>query len=205
MTKKRPVGVMVFAILNVIFGVLGVFGGLCSGISMLANTAIQSQAAQMQKGPSPVLDPVKLQKDMEARVPGYVAIQWVQVVLGMVLSCVLITCGIGLFTMGNWARKLTIAYCVISMLVHLGYTVHNIVVVRPAIDEAMLQQPMHIPGWVFVGFALLIGLVSITYAVVMLIYMAMPGTARAFSAGAGEMVAGPYGDFDEREMVDPRD
>ncbi len=102
MIRHRPAGVLVMAILLLIFGSLGLLGSLCGGAITLAGGA-KTFTVQPPPGAKPPPDADSM---MKARIPYYATYQAVGLVLGMVAGGVMILCGLGLLGMrpgrGGW-------------------------------------------------------------------------------------------------------
>jgi len=193
MNKKRPASITVFAILNLVFGGLGLLCSVCGVGGLALGPALQNM--QPQAGPNGGFDPQGLQKHMEAKVPGYVALQWGQVGLGMVLSLVLVFGGIGLLRMNPSARWICIGYSVVTILYHLGYMVYTIAIVNPAIDEWMKQQGIQLPTGIFAAGSVIGALIGMTYAVILFIFMMLPSTGTALTSDSVSDFGGSSDDY----------
>src|SRR5687767_14488230 len=95
---QRPTSVMVFSILNVLFGITGVFGTLMS-LPLLFQTGSNNPIT-------------KIMQDN----PGYLTFMKISVPLGIAVSIFLIVAGIGLYRLKNWARKLSIGYGIYAII-----------------------------------------------------------------------------------------
>src|SRR5262245_54748886 len=96
---RRPGGVTAIAIINIVLGSLGLLLGVCGIIGLLMLQDVMQVPGMAQ---------LKEAQDAVAReVPFYAAMQIASVVVLLILSAVLLTGGIGLLAMQNWARVLT--------------------------------------------------------------------------------------------------
>jgi len=185
MPARRPTSITVFAILNIVFGSLGLACGLCGVVGQAASGMMTTQSTGA-KGQQ--FDTEAFKKHMEREVPGYTIVEWGRLLLGIFLSLLLLGSGIGLLKMQLWARLACMGYGVIQILVQLGVLVYNIALVLPAIDTYFRNNPLPggitMPSWSFVAGAVVGALLSVTYAVILLIWAALPATGRAFSQGA---------------------
>src|SRR5438105_3654418 len=121
MKTERPVVVLVFAILNLIFGGLALLGYFCGGIGLIFMVAIFSNAPA---GPS--FPPLP---------SGLIALFVVLFFYGFIMAGVLILSGIGLLSMKPWARKAAIIYSVITIVYALIAFVINITYVGPVMQR----------------------------------------------------------------------
>ena len=180
MSKKRPTSLTVFAILNLVFGGLGMFCNLCGVAGLVATPALEKM--QKDQGAKGGFDTLELQKHMEARIPGYAILQWSQVGIGVILSLILILGGIGLLRMQPSARWLCVGYSIISIIYHLSYMIYTIIIVNPEIDEWLTKQGVQLPSGLFTAGSVAGAIIGMTYAVVLLIFMMIPSTGKALAA-----------------------
>jgi hypothetical protein len=153
--------VTIFGILNIGFALFGFGSLLLSHILRHAKLPGNSLVETMQSDPS------------------YVAWTHIATIFGLAGGLALLTAGIGLLLMQNWARVLSIIYSVIQIiyvLVGAVFNYHFIV----ALSGQMRGVP---PGLMAVvtllGFV--IGVVfSLAYPVLLLIFMAWPKVIAAF-------------------------
>jgi hypothetical protein len=205
MPAKRPAGITALALVNIIFGSLGLLCVCCGAVGQVGGgfNMQQSSGGQTQQ-----FDQAALEKHMNDKVPGYKVVQWGGLGLSLLMSVVLLASGVGLWQMQAWGRFAAIGYGVVQVLVQLGMLVYNIAFVAPAAEEFFATTPLKLPGWMFALTSLLSAAISILLAMVILVWAALPATGRALS-GAG--AAGPASEdyFDEgyhRERSDlPRD
>ena len=98
---QRPTSVTVFAILNLVFAALGVFG-LIGSLTLFTT---------VDAGNNPV---VKIMQDN----PGYKTWIMASIPLGLAACIVLLASGIGLLSLKPWARWLAIGYAMLLALVN---------------------------------------------------------------------------------------
>ena len=174
MTRYRPPAVLVMAILNMVFGALGIFGLLCIGLMFL----IMPQLPQPPGG-NPAI------KVFE--VPAYKQSVFVFASIGAVLAILEIIAGIGLLRMKTWGRRLSIGYAVTTIVIQVIGLVVNIAYVNPKIAEVMAQdtqqpfaqmQSNPMVGNIGTGFGAVLGM---AYAVALLIVMFRPHVRAAFA------------------------
>ena len=202
MTKKRPTGVTVFAILNLVFGGLGLVGGLCGIGFQIANQAVHSMQAKNQPpaaGPAPV-NPMDVQNRLTEKIPYYRAVEVGGAVVHLILSGIMVFAGIALLRMSAVGRWTCIGYGLLRIPIALAEAVWTILVVSPVVQEVMTEAMKEaakgakgaemppgfggIMGGVVSVFTGLGALIVVSYSAAMLIYMLMPSTAKAFAAPA---------------------
>jgi len=111
--KNRPTVALVLGIISIALGVLGI----CSGAFGLVSQAFKAEGAP--------------------KVPGDVQ-PWLNLVqgIGFALSVVLITSGIGLIRVKNWARLLSLIYAVVEIPVSLASSMLTAKVIKPILEQA---------------------------------------------------------------------
>ena len=108
---RRRTAVTVFGILNIGFGVLGIFGLLGT---MLVFAMIKDTTS------NPVIQLIHNN-------PAYAAWMNLSIVLGLAARVVLLAAGIGLLKLKPWARMLSIAYAIYAIVMILVGTVVNFI------------------------------------------------------------------------------
>src|SRR5262245_19730238 len=107
---QRPMPVTVIAVLNFIFGGLGLLSALCGGLALLFVVLMfQNMPAPPGGGPNPG----KELGNVFTSIPGFVPFTIISTILNSVLAIVLIVAGIGLLRMRNWGRITSMVYAVI--------------------------------------------------------------------------------------------
>jgi len=186
MNAERPVVVLVFAILNLVFGGLAILGYFCGGLGLLFFFAIFSNApggASFPPLPS-----------------GLIALFVVLFVYGFIMALVLIWSGIGLLSMQPWARKAAIVYSIVSIVYAVIALIINITYAGPVMqkwqDELQEQitrdqqgrglppsptvyQPNQSP-LVNVVSSIVCTILQMGYAIALLIVMYLPYVTAAF-------------------------
>ena len=189
MKPERPVVVLVFAILNLVFGGLGVLGFLCGGVIFAFVFAALSSAP----GGAPI----------PQFPPGLVTLLVIVFIYSFIMAIVLIISGIGLLNMKRWGRNTTIAYSIITIVYSVVSTVLNIAYIGPTMQKwqsefqeeiareqqrkGMTPPPnMYQPGQspmfnavTSIGGAIL----HMAYAVALLVVMCLPNVSAAFAGG----------------------
>jgi hypothetical protein len=194
MTKKRPVGVTVFAILNLVFGGLGLTCNLCN---IVFTPVLQHMQAQQGGGN----ETREMEKHLAAKVPGFKVIAWVQVGLSLLLSSILVIAGIGLLRMNPASRWLCVCYSVMEFLVQIAATIYTIGYVSPAVDEwAKTRNDQLPPGFmsmIIIGGTVFAAFLGVAYAAALLIYVLLPATAKAFAANRADQMEGGFSEDDD--------
>jgi hypothetical protein len=121
----------VIAVIQIIFGALGV----CGGIAALGlKPALESMMKNQPRGAG-APSPFELEDEIEKRLPGYKAVQMTQVGIGLPLAVVAIV-GAAMMLKGNaTGHKMTVFYGVVSLLLGVFGLVYSLGFVMPAINE----------------------------------------------------------------------
>jgi hypothetical protein len=133
---QRPMPVTVIAVLNFIFGGLGVLYTLCGGLAFLGMILMfQNLPAPPGGGPNPG----KEFGNLFTSIPGFVPFTIGRTILDSVLAIVLIVAGFGLLRMRNWGRIASMVYAVITILTTVGATAYSLAIVNPAMEKGMAE------------------------------------------------------------------
>jgi hypothetical protein len=205
MNRPRPVAVLVMAILNLIFGAIGVVSALCVGLFALLFTAVIKNAPPPPGGGP---NPIKELEEMFDAIPGYIPIMTTVMVLGAIAAIVLIIAGIGLLKMKTWARWLSVGYAIYNIVATLAMTIYTIAVVNPAMEtwQRNFQQkfPAGAPqptGNAAMNNVISVGsaVVGIAYAVALLVVMFLPHVRAAFAGTWRPPITEDDDQYDETE------
>ena len=164
----RPVGVTVFAILNLGFGLLGLFGILFTIVMAVWNPNFGG-------APNPTFE---LMEDSVA----YRVFFFGSMVLGAVFTLLLVVSGIGLFQMSAAARKMAIAYAIYSIISGIvGMVVNIFVIFLPMIEQVNLQGGPQRAVLIAGTIGGLVGtLLALVFPIAILIYFSRPKVKEAF-------------------------
>ena len=163
---NRPTTVTVFGVLNIVFGVIGIFGSAASAAMYFLPHADAN---------NPVL---KIMHDNAA----YAAFMKVSVVLGLVVSVVLLAAGIGLLMLKPWARGLSLAYAIYAIVAGLiGIGLNFVYLVGPLLEQARHAQGPEAAGAVggVIG-GTVGGCFGFIYPILLLIFLTRPKVVAAF-------------------------
>ena len=154
---RPPTSVTVFAVLNIIFGALGLMGVLAAA----AFSGIGGEA-----------NPVNEILESHA-----VLSVWnnVGMILGVLASLVLLGCGIGMLQLKPWARKAAIGWAIYGIVAGVVGVVMNALFMYPALAEA--EPALASMTAVMSGFGAVIGMV---YPVLLWYFMTRPRNVEAF-------------------------
>jgi hypothetical protein len=164
----RPASVVVFGILNLVFGLLGLCG-------MAGSAAMFFALPQDVRVRNPVLE-------LLASSPGYRLFTQVTVGLGFIATIVLIAAGIGLLQTKSFGRTLSIGYSIYAILSGIiGLVVTFVFLVRPLLEQAQApgrgpEQAGAIGGMIGGLFG---GCLGMVYPIVLLIFMCRRNVAEA--------------------------
>ncbi len=121
---QRPAVAMIFGILNIVFGIMGICGNMFTGGMMAAVSSGQ-------------LDKQLMDQMQQFQDPVFFGFLSMQLVLGSVLAIVAIISGVGLIKFRAWGRKLA-NFCSVTSLILLviGFTFSLVYTVIPAFQAA---------------------------------------------------------------------
>jgi hypothetical protein len=205
MTRQRPTAVLIVAILNLVFGGLGVLAMLCGGLGLLLLIAL---AANAPPPPGGGPNPLKELGDVFAKIPGYIPYMIVSSVLNSVMAIALIIAGIGLLKMRPWARWTSVGYAVYAIASTIVGLIYTLAVVNPAMAEwqrdfarrqgAGVQPSTFGSNTAVTIFSSVLGM---AYAVALLIVLFLPHVSAAFAGRS----SGPASDMPDRYPEDDYD
>jgi hypothetical protein len=168
----RPASLVVFGILNIVFGILG----LCGTAGSAAMFFVEMPRDPLV--PNPALE--LMESDATYRI-----IMQVMIALGAVAAVVLLAAGVGLLRSKSWGRTLSMAYgwyaivgAIVGMLVHWLYLVQPLVA---KMDPAFGPAEAATVGVAVSGF--LGGCLGMIYPVILLVFMSRPALRAALGAG----------------------
>jgi hypothetical protein len=199
--RKPPHWIKLVALLQIIFGVLGVLnavsgtvmlavGGPGAGLAPSPGTTPQAQAAQDFQD--------SIRRAMESA-PGGKAWQFGETGFSALLSVVMLASGVGLLKMQPWGRALAIAYALASLLQKGAGLVYGFVFQLPFANQVMDELAARGPDYqalaaigrvMFYVMPCLSAVVGI-YPLLVLLFMLKASTRAAFRAGATEAPAAP--------------
>jgi hypothetical protein len=198
MARRRPAGVLVLAILNLVGGS---FGLVCTGYSGLT---LSSELTTLPSPPPPPPPPsapgaprpappanpmLNLQSQLHTQVPYYHTFRVGEVVYKLLLALLLLASGVGLLLMHRWGWCLALVYAVLSLIHKAISGWFYLGLVYPVYDAVLFQQLGNKPG---IGqqmmFALRMGffasvfptLVLTAYPLCLLILLLLPFARKAF-------------------------
>ena len=152
--KQRPMATLIFGILSIGLGLLSLVSPLLG---------LMAKALNHTKTSNPVLDAMNAD-------PDYVKFTQFSMGIGVVFGLALLTFGIGILLLKNWARLGLIIYAVVALV----YSPISSYIAFPMMKSAFARLPNIPPGMVSgmvigsLGFGLLI---SVGYASLLLFFM----------------------------------
>jgi hypothetical protein len=212
--KTVPPAIMVIAILHLIFGGLGVFCFAVSGVMDVVGgqkalarmgTPEQQRQAEAQRRRNEVTEQVHAE-----RVPLYRVYTTTNKVLSVLFSFAMVASGLGLLYLQSWARWLSVAYAVLSLLANVLVLVYTLAFMNAAEAEVFRRLPPQTDqeqmAYTMVKSA---GpLISVlpaalaAYPAAVLIVMLLPSTGRAFSGRDAGKRRRPCYDEDDEDLDD---
>jgi hypothetical protein len=166
----RPASLIVFGILNILFGALGLCGTAGSAAMFFMDLPRDPTI------PNPMLD-------LLASNAAFRLFMQVTVALGALAALVLLVAGVGLLLTKDWGRTLSVGYAWYAIVAGVvGMLVNWVYVIQPmlgAMKEAQGPAAMAAVGGVVGG--LIGGLVSLAYPIVLLVFMRRPAVRAALA------------------------
>jgi hypothetical protein len=208
MAQKKPTSVVVIAILQLLFGTLGLI------LAAVNLSGLQKQLSTLTKqNQQQSISPERLEEMTQQKVPSFAVVQNVQLGLSALLCAMMIASGIGLLGLRRWARSLGIVYAVVSILSTAGAAAYSFALLAPAyqeIGDEIIRQgganaqingmAIKVSGYIGPGC----GLLTVIYPVIVLIVLNLSSVRAAFRGEPlpGEMEEGDYAAEDIGEPGD---
>src|SRR5262245_29453386 len=137
MTRYRPTGVLVIAILHLVFGGLGLLMDLCGLAAQLGAQKVFLMAIPEPQRTQQLQVQEKMEQTIEERLPGNKLINIGEQVLALAFDGMLLTAGVGLLSMRPWARTLSLTYAALSIINRILITAYTVIFVMPAMKLVM--------------------------------------------------------------------
>ena len=190
MPPKRPLAVVVIAVLQIVFGVVG----LCGSATELsgAEEQISSISAVSAPGEAKVTQQDVL-KYWRETLPGERAVEQASAVLGLVLSLLMIASAVGLLRLRTWGLLLALGYAALNLLATAAEAVYNFAVRAPALAEFTRQlaatggrDAQMAPQLLQVSFlaVFVVSALTAVYPLVVLLVLCRPAVRAAFGGEA---------------------
>ena len=190
MRQNRPASITVIAILHFVFGGLGLACNVCGGAIQLAGggKAFGGGGAQAEKQEKLQADIEKFQKE---KLPNSKLVSYGGIGLGVLLALLMIIGGIGLLRLQSWGRTLSLIYAGLSIATNLFLLVYTFAFTVPLLkefathrraqgpvadDEATVLTVIEFGGYL----SAIVPLLSLIYAIMVLIIMMRPNVKAAF-------------------------
>lgn len=176
--KPRPTSVTVLAIIGIIFGSLGVLGGLCGLIMQFVQIG----------GPNPLNDALK------ANSTAYM-VSTISSVISFIISALLLSGSIGSLSLKSAARGLMIAVAIASLAQQAIGLVLHFTLIAPLVENVLQNSGAAVASTVrmSMNIALAFGvLLGATLPVLILIFFTRPHVKAAFERGMPAAPQQPY-------------
>jgi hypothetical protein len=139
---QRPVGALVIAILNFVFGGMGLLGVVCGGLYVLlivilfSNMPAPPPPAPGAPAPPDPTAPIRILGEGLVAIPGFIPYAIVSAVKGFITPFLLLISGYGLIKMRRYGRSLAIFYAILTLVFVVIDTVYAIAVLNEGIVDA---------------------------------------------------------------------
>jgi len=169
--QSRPASLVVFGVINILFGVIGLCGAAASSAMFFM------EMPQDPRFPNPAIDLLNTNA-------AYRTYLQVTAVIGALASLVLLVAGVGLLLAKSWGRTLSIGYgcfaIVFAVVVMIGNWSFVMQPMLAAAKEAGGPAAMGAVGGVVA--TMLGGILSLIYPIVLLVFMNRPALRAAVGA-----------------------
>jgi hypothetical protein len=180
----RPIVVTVAAVLQLVFGGLGLLCGIFSAAIDL--TGGRDSLRTNQNTPESRFQEAS-QKLQREKAPAWQAYSVTNQVTNCIFSCMMVASGIGLLRMAQWGRILALVYAGLSVVKGIVVMAYNIVVLNPLADEALHTLPAQDrqavePIMTFAMVFAVAGMVLVMiYPIAIAVIVLLPSVNRAFA------------------------
>jgi hypothetical protein len=169
--RERPVAVLIFGILNIGFGLLGLLG-------LLAQSSFASFGTQAS---IPMLASIMAFIDEMNKNPNYILWQHISTPVEGLASIALLAAGIGLLLLKNWARITSVAYGIYKIVFNFVNIAVLYLVLGGMIGKALKNLPSIVMPIAACG-ALFLILIALAYPVLLIFFLTRPKNVAAFRA-----------------------
>jgi hypothetical protein len=138
MPRTRPTSVLVIAILQLVFGGLGMASSLCGLAVPMVMKALVPPPPPGPGGVQPITQET-MAEFFEQHVPGYQASQYLGTVMAFGLCGLMLASGMGLLRMRPWGRTLAIVFAILAILYLVFYFTYSLLYLTPAMTEFFRQ------------------------------------------------------------------
>lgn len=179
---QRPVSVSVLAVLNIVFGAIGI---VSTPVSLFMT--FKPQSFGPMAGNTQQVFGFDIMGD-----PTYRAFMLVSSVLGIAVTIALLAAGIGLLKLKPWARTVSIGYAIYAIVAGLaGWVFTYFYIMQPMMEKlGEAGDPAATAArFGFVGGSSIGMCFGLAYPIVLLVFMFMPNVKQAFRPT-------PYASFD---------
>jgi hypothetical protein len=197
---RRPALVTAVAVVNFIYGGLGVLCLTCVGAMIGLLAVVLENPPPPQPGQPDQAAMLKEFGEVMQAIPGFVPINVAYFVVEFLLLLGLIAAGFGLLRMKRWARTFCLVYAAYTLLVTVGLMAYFYAVVHPALPRAIAEvrerkQAKAAPGAAppapnqmldSLGNSMGGSVLDVAFAIGLLVVLNLPDVRRAFrEASAG--------------------
>lgn len=137
---QRPGVVTAAAILLLVFGSLGIIGGVCGGAGLAVMFSLDKLLPPKPANQPDVFMGIRILPKLASEAPGYVPIMVGTTAFHLILSIAGIIAGIGAFKLKPSARTVGMSVAIGMIVLNLLSSVYQMAVVQPAQNRLMVQE-----------------------------------------------------------------
>lgn len=188
MPRTRPGSVLVVAIFNIIFGIVGLaccLGFTWTNVGLLQSAEERSKQSDLQ---------ARQLKEISEALPAQNVVEMSHLTLGILYSGFFLASGVGLILMQSWARWVSVFTAALALIVNAGFLVYELAIVVPTLQQIVRRQSQEqgqaglgdvgasLVGGGMTGYYLLTNLPWVIFTLLTLILLLLPSVGAAFSA-----------------------
>jgi hypothetical protein len=136
MKRKKPIALLIFGILNLVFGGINLVMHLCCGV-VAAGLFFALSSLYQQVPPQDQKELEGLWQAFSNNVPGLIPFVIASLVVSLILGLMQLVSGIGLVKIQNWGRWLCAVWGVLEVVTVSASLFYSIAILSPGMEKAV--------------------------------------------------------------------